>query len=68
MKLVKMIHPNLPGTVAEVPESAVPHHAGAGWELLSTDQPASNSGDESSPPASEDKPPRRRPALEKEND
>lgn len=39
MEFVKIIHPDLgPDHIAEVPESALPHHYRSGWRRLAEDE------------------------------
>lgn len=40
MSDVRMRHPDLPDQEVSVPESAVPHHAAAGWQRVPDDPPA----------------------------
>lgn len=72
---VRMEHPDLPGQPITVPESAVPHHAAAGWVEAPEPEPTprkaptakttSDNDDSESEPAPE-KPSRRRTSKEDE--
>lgn len=55
MSAVTMRHPDLPGQEIEVPDSAVPHHRAAGWQVV---DPALSPPSEAQP--SDDPPSKRR--------
>ncbi|MGW4426432.1 hypothetical protein [Streptosporangium sp. NPDC004631] len=71
--MTQMVHPSLPGTVIDPPESAVPFHAASGWVVRgSQDDPEvtaaerardlalNGPGGQAEPPAEQDQTPKRR--------
>lgn len=68
MSSVTMRHPSLPkDQLVEVPESAVPHHRAAGWEVVD-DTPASPKPPAPAEASAEPTAPKRRRAAPKESD